>query len=93
MLVLASIFVLLFLGACFMVLGCLVQRRICRVLVTTTCTPRTTASVVQLNVVSQHLETRSQASLEGAPVTPVLEGSRCGERVLTAGVCKHDGGG
>lgn len=47
-----SIAALLLLGTCFLVLGCLLQRRICRVLVTVSCTPRLTARVLRLNVVS-----------------------------------------
>lgn len=50
---LRSIAVLLILGSCFLVLGCLLQRRICRVLVTGSCTARLTARVVRLNVVSR----------------------------------------
>ncbi|CAM9140541.1 unnamed protein product [Pylaiella littoralis] len=45
-----SVTALLFLGTCFLVLGCLMQRRICRVLVTDSCTARLTARVVRLNV-------------------------------------------
>ncbi|CBN76258.1 hypothetical protein Esi_0422_0021 [Ectocarpus siliculosus] len=46
-----SIAVLLLLGASFLVLGCLLQQRICRVLVTGSCTARLTARIVRLNVV------------------------------------------
>ncbi|CAM9947361.1 unnamed protein product [Scytosiphon promiscuus] len=46
-----SIAVLLLLGLSFLVLGCLLQRRICRVLVTGSCTARLTARMVRLNVV------------------------------------------
>ncbi|CAM9147760.1 unnamed protein product [Choristocarpus tenellus] len=46
-----SIGALLMLGVCFLVLGCILQRRICTVLLTGSCSPRLTARVVRLNVV------------------------------------------
>ncbi|CAM9351318.1 unnamed protein product [Discosporangium mesarthrocarpum] len=46
-----SIGALLILGACFLVLGCLLQRRICRVLLMGSCSRHITARVVRLNVV------------------------------------------
>lgn len=46
-----SIAALLLLGSCFLVLGCLLQRRICRVLATGSCSARLTARMLRLNVV------------------------------------------
>lgn len=46
-----SIVALLLLGLSFLVLGSLLQRRICRVLVTHSCSVGLTARVVRLNVV------------------------------------------
>lgn len=46
-----SIVALLLLGLSFLVLGSLLQRRICRVLVTDSCSVGLTARVVRLNVV------------------------------------------
>ena len=44
--------VLLLLGVCFLVVGFFMQRRICIVLVTGSCTARLTARIFRLNVVS-----------------------------------------
>lgn len=85
-----SIVVLLLLGLSFLVLGSLLQRRICRVLLTDSCSVGLTARVVRLNVVRRDPSTEEVPDTDRMPLGVVsCDSARevyLGRRILFIGL-------